>query len=260
MTRLQPDQHVTWAIAHRGASADCPDNTFAAFDEALQQGCDGIELDLQLSRDGVPVIFHDKTLALAQRKRLRIDQADYAELSGLDVGSHRDERFRDQRIPRLEQVLERYGKRTRLLLEIKTREPGACGRERHRQLARIAARRVREVRLEDTVLFLCFDTDVLDACAEEAPQVGRVRNLKPPPLLTGGLRRSCSSLWGLSVDVRTLTSTFGAGARRAGIRLLVYTCNTTNRVDRALAARACGIMSDRPGWLAQRIRGDAIDR
>ncbi len=243
----------TWAIAHRGASADCPENTLAAFDEALLQGCDGIELDLQLSRDGVPVVFHDKTLALAGRRQLRVAQADYAELSRLDVGSHRDKRFRDERIPLLEDVLDRYGKRTRLLLEIKTRE-GAAGRQRHLELARAAARSVRRRGLEENAYFLCFDTGVLDTCAKEAPQVGRVLNLKPPPLFGGTLRDCTASLWALSVDVRTLTPKFGAGADRAGVRLLVFTCNTARRVKRALAVGARGIMSDHPGWLSEQLR------
>ena len=123
----------TWVIAHRGASQDCPENTTAAFDEALHQGCDGIELDLQLSRDGIPVVYHDKTLEKAGGGRKRVDQLELHDLERLDAGSWLDKKFRGQHIPILEEVLERYGRRTRLLLEIKTRE-GAAGRARHIQL------------------------------------------------------------------------------------------------------------------------------
>ncbi len=247
----------TWVIAHRGASTDCPENTLAAFDEALRQGCDGIELDLQLSRDGVPVVYHDKTLGLAGHGHERVGQVDFAELAKLDVGSWLDERFRGQHIPSLDEVLERYGKRTRLLLEIKTRE-GRAGRERHHRLARTVARMVQQKGLESNVMLFSFDTAVLEACADEAPGIRRVQNLKPPPVPILNLRDRICSLWALSVDVRTLTPTFAAAARRDGVPLLVFTCNTERRVESALAAGAIGVMSNRPGWLAEYLRRRAL--
>lgn len=243
----------TWVIAHRGASRDCPENTLAAFDEALRQGADGIELDLQLSRDGVPVVYHDKTLGLAGHGNERVGQVDFAKLAKLDVGAWLDGRFRGQHIPSLDEVLERYGKRTRLLLEIKTRE-GRAGREQHHQLARTVARTVQRKGLESNTMLLSFDTAVLEVCADEAPGIRRVQNLKPPPVPTRTLRDRSGSLWALSVDVRTLTSAFAAAARRDGVPLLAFTCNTERRVESALAAGAIGVMSDRPGWLAEYLR------
>ena len=88
---MSPDDDRIQAIAHRGASRDCPENTLAAFDEALRQGCDGIEMDLQLSRDGVPVIYHDRTLTRAGGGRHRVVSRDLAELRTLDVGARFDE-------------------------------------------------------------------------------------------------------------------------------------------------------------------------
>ena len=110
-----------WVIAHRGASRDCPQNTLAAFDEALRQGADGIELDVQLSRDGIPVVYHDRTLTRAGGGRRRVAQLDFAELRQLDPGNRVDRRFRGQHLCSLEEVLQRYGRCTRLLVEIKIR-------------------------------------------------------------------------------------------------------------------------------------------
>ncbi len=244
-----------WVIAHRGASLDCPENTLAAFDEALRQGSDGIELDLQLSRDGVPVVYHDKTLGLAGHGRERVAQVDFAKLAQLDVGAWLDPRFRGQHIPALDEVLERYAGRTRLLLEIKTRE-GRAGRERHHQLARTVTRMVQRKGLEDNAMVLCFDTEILEVAAAEAPGVRRVQNLKPPPLPIRTLGDR-GSPWALSVDVRTLTPQFAAAASRDGLPLLAFTCNTERRVQSALAAGAIGVMSDRPGWLREYLRRKA---
>jgi glycerophosphoryl diester phosphodiesterase len=242
----------TWAIAHRGASRDRPENTLAAFDEALRQGADAIELDLQLSRDGVPVVYHDRTLARAGGGRRRVARLALAELRRLDAG-RRSDRFRGQRIPTLAEVLRRYARRTRLLLEVKTRE-GAAGAERHLELMRAVGEQVRRAKAQRRVLVLCFDTRVLELAARIAPGLRRVLNVRPPPVLSRGLRRRLGSLWALSADVRTLTPAYAAAVRRAGCRLLVFTCNTPAAVDRAVEAGAFGVMSDRPGWLAGRLR------
>jgi len=78
---------VTLIIAHRGASAHAPENTFAAFRKALDVGADGIEFDVRLSQDGVPVVFHDEDLRRIAGRAERVDQLTAAELSGIDVGS-----------------------------------------------------------------------------------------------------------------------------------------------------------------------------
>ena len=129
-----------WAIAHRGASRDRPENTLSAFDEALRRGADAIELDLQLSRDGVPVVYHDRTLARAGGGRRRMSQLTLAQLRRLDAG-FRSDAFGGERIPTLTAVLRRYARRTRLLLEIKTRERD--GLQRHLELMRAVADQVR---------------------------------------------------------------------------------------------------------------------
>jgi len=240
-------------IAHRGASHDRPENTMAAFEEALRQGADAIELDVQLSRDGVPVVYHDRTLARAGGGRRRVHRLDHAELAELDPGARVDAAFRGQHIPTLEQVLRRFGSRTRLLVEIKTRE-GAAGAARHLQLARTVAGMIEKMELEPRTCVLSFDRKVLAVCAETAPRIRPVLNLRPPRRLGARLRAELAGLHALSTDVRSLTPVFGAEVRDAGGRLLVYTCNTTGAVRRAVAAGARGVMSDRPAWLAATLR------
>ncbi len=101
-------------IAHRGASALAPENTLAAFKQAIDDGAEGIEFDVRLSRDGVPVVIHDSTIERTGRKRGRVSELTAAELGDLDVGSWFNERYPDlsdtffptQRVSTLEDVLE----------------------------------------------------------------------------------------------------------------------------------------------------------
>lgn len=226
-------------IAHRGASRDRPENSIAAFDEALRQGCDAIELDVQLSRDGVPVVYHDRTLARAGGGRRRV--------AGLDL-----DELRELRLPTLDQVLDGYARRCELLVEIKIRE-GVRGRDRHFELAHKVAGMLRSARIERRVRVLCFDFEVLDELARIAPRLRRVLNLVPPSRVGRKLARRLESLHAVSANVRSLTPRFGAAIREAGLPLFVFTCNTRQRVELALRAGATGIMSDRPGWLAGQL-------
>jgi len=246
-------------IAHRGASRERPENTLSAFDEALRQGCDAIELDVQLSRDGVPVVYHDRTLARAGGGRRRVAQLDFEALLGLDPGARFGEAFRGQRIPSLDEVLSRYGARTRLLVEIKARE-GRGPTPRHVELVHAVGAEVRRHGLESSVLVLCFDPSLLDELGRAAPRLGRVLNIKPPPVLRRSLEARLDTLRALSADVRTLTLRFARRLRDVGCPLFVFTCNTPRRVDLAVAAGAAGIMADRPAWLARRLARPAQER
>ena len=232
-------------IAHRGASRDCPENTIAAFDEALRQQCDAIELDLQLTADGIPVVYHDRTLHKINGRRHRIATRSLSELRRLDAGAWFDRRFTGERIPTLTEVLTRYAGRPHLLLELKLRSDQTT----RLRLARTVAEIVHQAGATDRVHLLCFDPGLLEAAAQTvrevrtALNVGRVipRGSIPDDRL--------ARLNAISVDVRALTRPVVEAARRADLPLLVFTCNSQTDVDRALKAGAAGVMSDRPGWL-----------
>jgi len=101
-------------IAHRGASAEAPENTLVAFRRAIELGADGVEFDVRLAADGVPVVIHDATLKRTAGIDRRVADITSAELARLDVGSwfnrHHghlaDEAYALERIPTLERVLD----------------------------------------------------------------------------------------------------------------------------------------------------------
>jgi len=256
MNPPDPERSPAWIIAHRGASRRCPGNTLAAFDEALRAGCDAIEFDVQLSRDGVPVVWHDRTLNRAGGGRTRVAQSTTTELRRLDAAARFPGGFARQPIPTLDGVLSRYSRRTRLLVEIKAREAPFW----NLRLARAAADAVARHRASGSVLILSFDPAVLDELGSVAPRLRRVLNVEPPRSLPAALRRRMAELTALSANVRTLTRRFAAEVRRAGCPLLVYTCNTPQRVRTALDCGASGVMSDRPGWLRERLASAGEDR
>jgi glycerophosphoryl diester phosphodiesterase len=106
-------------IAHRGASADAPENTLAAFELALEQGADGIELDIHLSADDHPVVIHDFTLERTTDGAGPVNAHRVRQLKRLDAGGWYDRRFSGQRVQTLQEILERFRDRARFWLELK---------------------------------------------------------------------------------------------------------------------------------------------
>lgn len=105
-------------IAHRGASAHAPENTLAAFQLALQQQADGIEMDTMLTADGYVVVIHDQTVDRTTEGSGRVKEKTLAELRELDAGSHFDIAFRGEPIPTLEEVFELLGTQIFINIEL----------------------------------------------------------------------------------------------------------------------------------------------
>ena len=96
----------TKVIAHRGASGYAPENTLEAFLLAIEQGADGIELDVQLSRDGIPVVIHDETIDRVTDRTGYVKDYTLQELKELTVLKDRFPQYSQSKIPTLKEVLE----------------------------------------------------------------------------------------------------------------------------------------------------------
>lgn len=105
-------------FAHRGASAHAPENTLAAFDLAIEQGADGVELDVKLSADGRVIVIHDATVDRTTGAHGRVKDMTLAELRSLGAGGFFSEKFQGEKIPTLEEVFETVGRRTFINVEL----------------------------------------------------------------------------------------------------------------------------------------------
>ncbi|WP_104167572.1 glycerophosphodiester phosphodiesterase family protein [Arthrobacter sp. SX1312] len=115
-------------VGHRGAAGTAPENTVAAFKDGRASGADFIEIDVQLSADGVPFLFHDDTPARTTnvedvfpgRAGDPITSFTWAELQQLDVGSYFDGRFIGEKIPHLDDAATVATRNTGVYIEIKS--------------------------------------------------------------------------------------------------------------------------------------------
>jgi len=106
-------------IGHRGAAGLAPENTYAGFDLALEIGVDGIETDVQKTKDGKLVLFHDNFLNRTTNGTGVLQETSWQKLQQLDAGSWFDSEYAGEQIPLLIEVLKRYEARTYFDLEIK---------------------------------------------------------------------------------------------------------------------------------------------
>lgn len=134
-------------IGHRGASAVAPENTMAAFREAIRVGSDGIEFDVRLTRDGVPVIIHDNTLRRTTGLSHRLADLSWPELESLDVG-----------VPSLEELFSLFEANDLMLfLEMKV-DPAV----EHAPLAEACCKLISEHSFKKRVIVECFDLTALE--------------------------------------------------------------------------------------------------
>jgi glycerophosphoryl diester phosphodiesterase len=101
---MQPQTPIL--IAHRGGSLEAPENTMASFRHAIEIGARYVELDVQMTRDGVPVVLHDPTLDRTTTGKGPVSAVTLADLQDVDAGSHFGPRFAGERVPTLRDVLE----------------------------------------------------------------------------------------------------------------------------------------------------------
>lgn len=227
-------------IAHRGASGTHPENTFAALDQALNEGADGMELDLQLTRDGEVVVFHDHTLRKLGQPRLRVSALTLAELRQFDFGAWRGEVFRGETIPTLAEVLTRYGARTELFLELKSSRDA----RRNHELARQTLSLMRATSAPLRAAILCFDPGMLRAMQILAPELRYVLNAFAMRSALPGARQ-LPWLQAIDLDIRWLTPADRA-MLAPGQTLYCYTCNTEVQLRAAVAAGVSGVITNYP--------------
>lgn len=232
-------------IAHRGASGDAPENTIAAFELALEQGADGIELDVHLSADEHPVVIHDFTLERTTDGAGPVSEHTVRELKRLDAGGWRDRRFRGQRVQTLQEVLERFRDRARFWVELKGGSALYPG---------IEDRVVSLLEIYDVVdraLVQSFDHEAIARIRATSPEIRVGALVAQAPLDAALLRPGAANA--ICPGAHLLTENVLAEIRGADLECYVWTVNEPAQMDRLVEWGVNGIITDRPGVLRARL-------
>ena len=233
-------------IAHRGASRDEPENTLRAFETAIRQGAEMIELDLQITGDGHVIVLHDETLDHTTDRSGRVDRLTLAEIKQADAGQ-------GERIPTLTETLDLTLGQVRLYLEIK--DPRA---------ARPTLETIRARRCEADVMLASFDLNLMRDLGREIADIelGLILGSESwNPLIRWREAFPWISLRKINYQVLSLQAAIcypylARQIKRQGKTLYVWTVDEPAQFARMTELGVDGIVTNVPGVFSARRRMD----
>jgi glycerophosphoryl diester phosphodiesterase len=230
-----------WIIAHRGASGHAPENTFAAFERAVELGAGFIETDLQLTRDAQFVAIHDAYLDRTTNGHGPVGDRTLAELRELDAGKWFDRQFMDQRIPTLEEILQ-FARERDIVFYLEIKQGVAWGM--HQTLVGVLGKAHNAAH----TVVIAFEPATLDSVRRLEPAmmtgllVDKAKGDSIQAALEVGARQICPH-----VDLVTLEMV--ERAHRADLHVVTWTVNDADKMRAAIDAGVDGIMTDLPDRL-----------
>jgi glycerophosphoryl diester phosphodiesterase len=245
-------------VGHRGASADAPENTLAAFDLALAQGADGVEFDVRLARDGVPIVIHDATLRRTARLDARVDSLTSSELGRLDASSWFTRRSPSAcphpsraGIPTLDETLALVAQRSRVVyVELKSE-----AEEDYAALAAAVVGVVRRHDLAERAVIKCFQHEALREVKRLAPELRTAalfeRAIARPFISANAMVAAAQACGAAEVSLHhsLLRRAIVRAAEARSLRTLVWTIDTAAALRRACHAGASVVFTNRPSFM-----------
>ncbi len=221
-------------VAHRGASGKAPENTLASIRQAIEDGSDWIEIDVQETGDGEIVAIHDSDLMKLAGVNLKVWESTLKQLRGIDVGSWFGSEFSAERIPTLAQVLEAAHGQSGVIIELKY-----YGHDQ--QLEQRVVEIVEQAGMVDDIAIMSLKLD----------GILKIRSLRPDWIIGLLSAKAIGDLTKLDVDflavnVGMATTGFVRRTRSAGKQVYVWTVNDPVTMSRMMSLGVDGIITDEP--------------
>lgn len=225
----------TMIAAHRGYSAEAPENTISAFEAAIDNFADYVELDVQETRDGTVIVLHDSDLKRVAGVKENVWSVDYGQIKFLDVGSWFSEEFAGETIPTLDEVMEMAKGRLKLNIEIKL-----TGHEKN---------------LEKSVVELIEKHEMEKECVVTSFQAEALKKVKSynEDIKTGYILHVAYGDFSgvdyadaLSINYSFATSALINDAHSSGKEVYVWTVNNADAINDMIQKGADMIITDDP--------------
>ena len=238
--------------AHRGGAGVAPENTLAAIHQAIEDGTDWIEIDVQETKDGVVVVVHDSDLARVAGNRVKIWEATADELRSIDIGSYFGAQFKGERVPTLEEVLQVSKGRVKVNIELKYYGHAQDLEKRVIEL-------IERFEMESEIVVMSLD----------ANGIGRIKSLRPEwtaglltAVVAGDLTRAKADFLAVKSSIASLS--FIEAAHNRGKTVSAWTVNDGYAMSAMISRGVDNLITDYPGVarrvLAERQEMSPIER
>ncbi|MFH0983307.1 MAG: glycerophosphodiester phosphodiesterase [Planctomycetota bacterium] len=246
-------------IAHRGASANAPENTLAAVNLAWKESADAVEIDLRLSKDGKLVVIHDEDTKRVAGKPAPVGAQTMDELRALDVGAWKDPTWAGEKIPTFDDVLAAVPAGKKLFVEMK------CGKEVIPEIAKAIKDSGRK---PEQVTIIGFSMAAMQAAKQalpEHPVLWLVEMKKDKQ--TGQWKPSAEEMIAKAKKAGMSGINLAASAainadlvkkvHEAGLTLGVWTVDASDEARRYKDLGVNYLTTNRPGWMREQINSPA---
>lgn len=253
--------HAQIICAHRGASYDAPENTLASFQLAFEQGADAVEGDFYLSKDGRIMCFHDGDLKRTAKQPGRIRDYTCEELKQFDVGEWKAAKYRGERIPTIEEVIDVIPPGKKFYIELKT------GPEIVAPLAKVLEAKKDRLKPEQIVI-ICFNQETCAECKKELPALKchwligakveedanpAVRIVPTAESVVDTVKALGVDGVGLGVGAERRFGQIAQGLKDAGVEFHLWTLNDPAAAAYFLQYGPFGITTDRPRYMRDNL-------
>lgn len=234
-----------WIIAHRGASGQYPENTYAAFDAAIEFGADFLELDLQLTKDGQLAVIHDPTLDRTTNGRGEVSKYTLEELQAFDAGSWKDSRFKGERIPNFKDILQKYGTDLGMLIEVK---PTGDRNKLAGELAKLLSENLNAKSRQ--VIVQSFDEVFLTEFKRRMPSIplGILVRHQTNGIKRQTIRRLAGEYSYINPKITMADAKLINDIKAENAKCLIWTVTSKKKGQAILSLNPAGIITNNPEW------------
>ena len=229
-------------FAHRGDFAHAPENTLPSFQQALQKGADGVELDAKLTSDGHVIVIHDSTVDRTTDGKGRVASLTLEAIRKLDAGKWFNEKFTGTKVPPLEEVFEIVGKDKMINIELTNYSSP------HDGLVVKVCELIKRHNNQNQILFSSFFSSNLKIASQAMPEIPR--GLLASPGWIGLWARSFGFMFGdyqaLHPHISNTSREQMQRAHRLKRRVHVWTANTPEEINQLKEWGVDGIITDDP--------------
>lgn len=257
------DSNEPLILGHRGASAVAPENTLAAFSQAIHDGADGIEFDVRLSSDGVAVVIHDDTLKRTGSISGAVSSLTAAQLQQVDVGSWFSKRsggetFPKETIPTLSAVFDLFASNNAVLyVEMK------CAESQTTALTEAVVRQIDEHQMSERVVVESFALSAIAEVKRIDPGVRTSALFEPrlsKPVSTLRTQTILKLAGQHGADEIALHRTLARtrvvqAAKDEGFEVVVWTVDDVTWIERARENGIKALIANNPGAMVEARNG-----